>query len=94
MVEERSGGPSVRSSSPTVSSSWIAGMSTRVSSTPHLRRDKSDKSGRFVPGRRLCGRDAPLPRDLGNMPIALEKRVRVADVDRAIAAEIRMATCG
>ena len=86
MVEERSGGPSVRSSSPTVSSSWIAGMSTRVSSTPHLRRDKS---GRFVGGRRLLAEMPPLPRNLGDMPVALEKRVHVAAVDRTVAAEIR-----
>ncbi len=61
-------------------------MSMRVSSTPHLRRDKS---GRFVRGRHLLAETPPLPRDLGDMPVALEKRVRVAAVDCAIAAEIR-----
>jgi len=69
-------------------------MNTRVSSTPRLRRDKSgrvsrDQYGRFVRDSRPSVAEAPkLPRHLGDLPVALDQRVRIADVDRAIAAEV------
>ncbi len=69
-------------------------MSTRARSIRRLNRDESgrfitDKTGRLANARRLLGVDTPKrPRDLGDMPMTLEKRVRVADVDRAIAAHV------